>query len=353
MGKYKQQPFLVDNTSLTMQQGESAGSASVLDHMLANDGDHRYNGKPLFRGAIMNSGTIVRTQNSTCSKAQDVFDSVAKASGCNPADQDVLECLRKAPFDVFNAAMNSVDNFMTERSNDLAYLPRPDISDTFFGEYPEVSIAKGNYARVPVIMGNQQDEATVFAVAQRNIVNSTETLVDFFHSWLPYTDRKTIEELIATYPDDPAAGLPVDTGSQYELYPQFKRNAAIQSDLTFIMGRREALSHMAHAVPAWSYLSTYLHDLPQFGTYHISDLATQFSLKVNPFAGEKMDAAYIEFVNHLDPNGRNCSEQWWPKWDNKRLHMAEFGKDSVKITKDDFRWDSYEFWKKHGAQLRQ
>lgn len=321
--------------------------------MLANSGNHHYNGKPLFRGAIMNSGTIVRTQNATCSKAQDVFDAVATASGCNPANKDVLDCLRQAPFEVFNKAMNSVANFMTERSNDLAYLPRPDGSNALFSEYPEVSIAKGTYARVPVIMGNQQDEATVFAIAQRDIVNSTETLVDFFHSWLPYTDRTLIEQLVATYPDDPAAGLPTNTGSQFELYPQFKRNAAIQSDLTFIMGRREALSHMSHKIPTWSYLSTYLHDLPQFGTYHISDLATQFSLKVNKYAGEKIDAAYINFVNHLNPNGQDCAAKWWPKWDNERLQMVNFGNDSVRITKDDFRWESYEFWKKHGHQLRQ
>lgn len=39
--------------------GESAGSISVFSHMVAYDGDHTYKGKPLFRGAMMNSGKLM------------------------------------------------------------------------------------------------------------------------------------------------------------------------------------------------------------------------------------------------------------------------------------------------------
>lgn len=321
--------------------------------MLAYGGNHHYRGKPLFHAGIMNSGTVIRTQDTTCTKAQDVFDTVSRAAGCNPASSAVLNCLRKAPVDVLTQAMSSVPNIMSEYSVNLPYIPRPDRHDGLFSEFPEVSIAAGRYARVPVIMGNQEDEATIFAVAQRSIINSTETLVNYFANWLEYAPRDTVAALVATYPDDPAAGLPARTGNDGELYPQFKRNAAIQTDLGFTMGRREALSHMASKIPAWSYLATYQHGFPFLGTYHISDLATQFSLQVNEFAANKLDEAYIHFVNHRNPNGRNCSEQWWPKWDNKKLTLANFSSDAVGLTKDDFRWESYEFWKKHGAELRQ
>src|SRR6266536_3625419 len=39
--------------------GESAGAISVLDQMALYNGDISYKGKPLFRGGIMNSGSIV------------------------------------------------------------------------------------------------------------------------------------------------------------------------------------------------------------------------------------------------------------------------------------------------------
>lgn len=302
----------------------------------------------------MNSGTAVRTLPVNSKKAQKVFDQVAVAAGCRSSEDNVLDCLRGVSLDVYRAAMNSIPNFMQTGSNDLAFLPRPDDSDDLFPESPEVAVARGAYARVPIIMGNQQDEATPFAVAQRSIINSTETLVDFFTNWLTGSNRDIVAGLVDTYPDNPSAGLPANTGSKWELYPQYKRNAAIQSDLTFIMGRRESLSYMAHRLPAWSYLATYMHDFPLLGTYHISDLATQFSLKINQAAANRLDAAYISFVHHLNPNGDlDNTKTWWPQWDKRGLKMANFSKDAVTVMRDDFRWTSYLFWKKHSTQLGQ
>lgn len=50
--------------------GESAGAISVLDQMVLYDGNNKYNGKSLFRGAIMNSGSIVPADPVDCPKGQ-------------------------------------------------------------------------------------------------------------------------------------------------------------------------------------------------------------------------------------------------------------------------------------------
>ena len=326
---------------------------SVFDHMIINKGDHMYSGKALFHGAIMNSGTILHTLGTTNPKAQKVFDHFAIDTGCNPSacGEDVLDCLRKLSGDEFTKAMNSQPNYSGINSNNLAYVRRTDESSDFYSIYPEDALRSGHYAHVPVIAGNLQDEAAPFAVSSRHIVNSTKTLTDYIASWLPDTPRELVSQLIATYPDEPAAGLPAGTGSEYELYPQYKRNAAVQTDLTFEGGRREILHTLSKVVPSWAFIGTFLHGFPQFGTYHTSDLATQFGLS-NAIAGNNMDEAYIHFVNSQDPNGMSCDEPWWPKWDSENLRMANFSNSTKGVTRDDYRKDSLDFWRVHGADLR-
>lgn len=59
--------------------GESAGSISVLDQMALYDGDNTYKGKPLFRGGIMNSGSVVPTDPVDGTKGQAIYDTVSAA----------------------------------------------------------------------------------------------------------------------------------------------------------------------------------------------------------------------------------------------------------------------------------
>jgi carboxylesterase type B len=58
--------------------GESAGAVSVLDQMVLYDGNNKYKGKPLFRGGIMNSGSIVPTDPVDCPKGQAIYNKVWK-----------------------------------------------------------------------------------------------------------------------------------------------------------------------------------------------------------------------------------------------------------------------------------
>lgn len=79
--------------------GESAGAISVFDQLLLYNGNITYKGKPLFRGAIMNSGSIVPTDRVDCPKAQAVYDTVVRNAGCSGAP-DTLNCLRQVDYNV-------------------------------------------------------------------------------------------------------------------------------------------------------------------------------------------------------------------------------------------------------------
>jgi carboxylesterase type B len=137
-------------SALTFCKGESAGAISVYDHMVLYDGNHTYKGKPLFRGAIMNSGSIIPADLVDCPKGQAVYDAVVANANCNgPWVQDTLECLRNAPYEKLLYAMNSVPAFLSYTSVALSYLPRPD--GKVLVQSPDVAALNGKIAKVDMI----------------------------------------------------------------------------------------------------------------------------------------------------------------------------------------------------------
>lgn len=71
--------------------GESAGSWSVSNQLVAYDGDN----ENLFRAAIAQSGGPMKVDNQA--RAQGAFDSMCEYVGCGQS-KDKLGCLRKAPY---------------------------------------------------------------------------------------------------------------------------------------------------------------------------------------------------------------------------------------------------------------
>lgn len=192
--------------------------------MALYDGDNTYNGSPLFRAGIMNSGSIVPADPVDSNKGQAVYDTVVDNAGCSSAS-DTLECLRGLDYTKFLNAANSVPGILSYNSVALSYLPRPD--GKVLTDSPENLVTSGKYVSVPFIVGDQEDEGTIFALFQANITTTSQILDYlkniFFHS--AFEDQ--IKELVATYPDTTTYGSPFRTGILNNWYPQYKRIAAI------------------------------------------------------------------------------------------------------------------------------
>ncbi|KAK5692161.1 hypothetical protein LTR97_011335 [Elasticomyces elasticus] len=321
--------------------GESAGSISAFDHTVINGGDHMYNGKALFRGAIMDSGSVVATSDVTTSKAQVIYDNVVADAGCS-SSTDTLACLRQADYTTLLNAMNSAPGLLGYRAVDLAYLPRPDAGDNFYSRSPELSIDEGAFAKVPIIIGDQQDEGTLFSLAQSNITTNAR-LIQYLASYFP-TDANAVADitgLVANYPDQPLlgqpAGSPFNTGVLNNIYPQYKRLAAILGDLIFTLARRNYLDKVASQVPAWSYLSTYFAGTPVLGTFHATDIAVDFFVPGIP--QQSVLTYYISFINKLDPNALTTAAPLitWPRWTSGAPQLINFGALRNSLIPDTFR----------------
>ncbi|KAH8901946.1 alpha/beta-hydrolase [Coniochaeta sp. PMI_546] len=323
--------------------GESAGAISVLDQMVLYDGNNKYNGKPLFRGAIMNSGSIVPADPVDCPKGQVVYDTVVRAAGCS-SSANTLACLRSVDYTTFLNAANSVPGILSYNSVALSYLPRPDGSA--ITESPDVLVLSGKYAAVPMIIGDQEDEGTLFSLFQSN-TTTTSALIDylnniFFHD----ATRDQITALVATYDDSITAGSPFRTGIFNEVYPGFKRLAAILGDLVFTLTRRAFLTgHVAvnPSVGAWSYLASYDYGTPILGSFHGGDLLQVFYGILPNAASKSIQSYYANFVYNLDPNDASGGTGTgtkvalnWPQWKNGN-QLVQFYNIGSTLIKDDFR----------------
>ncbi|OCH92834.1 carotenoid ester lipase precursor [Obba rivulosa] len=309
--------------------GESAGAMSTALQMVTNGG----NTEGLFRGAFMSSGAPIPVGNIT--HGQKYYDALVDETGC-AGEADTLECLRNVPYDELKAAVDKSPNQYSTQALNLAWLPRTD--GKFLTAPPLHLVLNGSVANVPFINGNCDDEGTAFSLPSAlklDIQTDDQFVAWMTETYFPTVPENRLNELFTLYPDDPAQGSPFDTGNRNRLTRQYKRMAALQGDLGFQAPRRFFLQQRSGKQDSWAYLFKGKKSTPFLGSYHSSDVPSYFG------PGDLTDYL-INFVNHLDPNGRNVEIEW-PKYDNTSLNLLTLTGNSapyhLNITLDDFRVD--------------
>lgn len=333
-------------------QGESAGSVSVFDHLVINGGDNTFKGTPLFVGAIMNSGSIFPAQNISSPGPQSVYDTLVQNAGCGTTNS--LACLRGLSSGAFISAMETLPAIFDYQSLHLAYFPRPDPSDKFYPTSPEVLAYGGKYAKVPIIIGDMEDEATFFSLVQQNITDQ-EGVITYLHSYFPESGYNTdLPTFVGTWGNNGTVGSPFNTGELYELYAEYKTLAAILGDIFFTLTRRLYLEFVANngGVKTWTYLNTYLYGFPYLGSFHGADTLND-RISPAPYSQTAQDAVqqyYISFANYQDPNTITPMIQW-PTWTTSGLQMLNFSKNATEIITDSFRPNQYQALKGYIGKL--
>jgi carboxylesterase type B len=320
-----------DPTKVTIF-GESAGSMSVAHHMVAYNGNNTYKGKSLFKAAIMQSGSLLSAESVDSGYPQLIFKSVARAAGCDNSD-DKLKCLRSVPYEKMKSANNAVPGAASYTSLKMSYIPRPD--GTIFSDMPLKLLSRGKYAKIPFIIGDMNDEGTIFAVANLNVTTDSE-LEEYLKFMFPKLSTSKIDELLNLYPQNIMQNSSLVTGTSNSLTPHFERLASIIGDLFFQAPRRLMLSLISD-VPRYTYLSKELSGLPFLGTFHANDLFWEY---YGTGSGASVYRnAFISFACTMNPNnGGEYTATEWPQYHNDSLtNMMIINKDNLSIGSDNFR----------------
>ncbi|KAJ7339981.1 carotenoid ester lipase precursor [Mycena albidolilacea] len=329
--------------------GVSAGAISTSLLLLNN----KQNSARLFRGAFMVSGAPWPAP--TVADGQPFYDELVAVNNCTAAP-NTLDCLRRIPFDAFMATVNSTPNFFSYRSLSSVWRPRVDgdvvVRNTF------ESMAQREFAKIPILSGNVDDEGTLFALSSTNVTTDSE-----FHDYVQsnYLAAGTPEEvakIVELYPQNPTLGAPFGTGSANEITPEFKRIAAFEGDFLFVGIRRFLLQHASKTQNTWSWLSKRGKSTPIRGAVHTSDVPLFFPTNSTSATDTVGVDSLINFLNTLDPNvsgapepsvySRSNSTVFWPKWQAPSAEgspsLLTFSDPSViNVTADNFRAEQIDY----------
>ncbi|KAF9224875.1 alpha/beta-hydrolase [Gyrodon lividus] len=300
--------------------GQSSGSISTMLQMVAYDG--QLDG--LFHGAVMESGSATPMHDiGTFQEAQKNYDFIVDQTNCTSAT-DTLNCLRQAPYEsIVNAVLETIPLLSYQALNTSW---QPLVDGVFLKQSARQALKQGKYARVPAILGDVDDEGTLFSLYSFNVTTNAEFL-DYVRTIFLFgaTDDE-INQLGELYPDNPTLGSPYDVGTNDTLTPEFKRISSFQGDFYFQVPRRYALSYLSLTQNVWSYLWKRDKFVPGIGSFHQSDLQEFYDFTgTTDWVGAD---ALLNFAYNLDPN--------------VPVHGYPSGATSSLLS--DISWPQYQLW---------
>ena len=295
--------------------GESAGSLDVCLHVASPKA------RGLFHKAISESGGCT-TMQTTQADAQKSIDDFATQLGCTGTPAEALTCLRK----------KTTDELVTATTTTKF---GPALDGTVFPDQPRALYDKGDIAKVPIILGSNMDEGTLFVSAQVTDEAGLRAAIGAQYG------AASVDAIMAAYP---IANYAAATPNPYQAVL-----ARVVGDAILVCTTYDAA---VRASAAGSSVFMYNFNIPvtvgtNLGATHGSELTYVFGTsKLFTAAGQAssdhMQRYWTNFAKTGDPNGG--SDLKWPAFSgtaNVRMNIAE--PDFTVV--NDFRASECAFWR--------
>jgi para-nitrobenzyl esterase len=309
--------------------GESAGGSTIFTLLCAPAA------KGLFHRAIAESGAP------SCIYGRETGSFYAAK---------FLEFLELKPEEVGKLRDMPVDRFVsaTEKLMDWDAINRP--GSISFGPTagtdtmpldPLSAAAAGVTAGVPLIIGTNHDEATLFEGDDPPIVPTTPLLIN---RMLDNTNADKKERILSAYPGFPSKGSVLEAAT----------------DAIFLQPSIQFAEAYSRHAPVWFYRFDYRAPLPRllgFDATHGSEIVhvfhtyntmagTLLTLCACPgkkrSVGNEMQSGWVNFATYGDPNGSGQGEKLWPAYDTAHRTTRIFGSNITTI--DDPEQKRREAW---------
>ncbi|PVH74427.1 putative extracellular lipase [Cadophora sp. DSE1049] len=245
----------------------------------------------------------------------------------------------------------------------------PVVDGTLIPEYNSVALAKGNFVKVPLIIGTNTDEGKLFAGYGVNTTAEFRILLQNA-LYIRTSNNETLDAIIELYPETGSTSLhgqSDDTINPAVPYGhQFTRAARWTGDAMFIAGRRYTCQLWTeHGVPCYSYRFNTIpngQDPIARGATHFMEVAFAFdnvlgtgmddsSFDVEPASrqtqykqiGDLMSRMWMSFATTGSPNNHKLSffNSTWPVYSLDAPRNIVFdGNITSFIENDDWRVDA-------------
>ncbi|KAJ7456044.1 Alpha/Beta hydrolase protein [Mycena galericulata] len=275
--------------------GESAGAGSVLQHLVANNGQTK---PQLFRGAITSSTFLPSQYNYNDRIPELVYSEVVAQTNCSAA-ADSIACLRAADASALETAnLNiNVDAFYG------TFTLIPVVDGDFITQRPTVSFAEGKVNGAALLSVTNAFEGTVFVnQSTAATANATQYALDLFPNFGP-VQADTVGKLYAG------------------LGTQLFQESAIHGESIFICPTYYALQAFAGR----SFKGEFSIPPATHGTdilYYFPSLAIDFPEATAAFPAVFDNTAFVDafvqsftsFAISLDPNVKVDPTTITPEW---------------------------------------
>ncbi|KAI5921997.1 Alpha/Beta hydrolase protein [Camillea tinctor] len=306
--------------------GASAGAGSISIHLTA------YNAKDshLFQAAAAESVSFATVL--TVEESQYQFDNLAIQLGC--AGTGPLACIKSKTAAEIQAA--NVNIPYEGAASAPLYMWSPVIDDDMITDYPYDSFAKGKFIKVPLIVGDDTNEGTVFTPQTTSTIGQSDS---FLKSQFPFLNLDQLGRINALYPN------PNTTCPSSGCY--WRQVANAYGDMRYTCPGTFISSAMANYGKAGSYSYRYNVEDPAqvaagYGVPHTVELnaiwgpqnvgprgsppASYYPGGVNAAVIPVIQAYWTSFIRSFDPNKyRHPGSAKWEEWSPQRQDRLLFG----------------------------